>query len=88
MENSNNATQLIGTLLVGVAIGGVLGVIFAPNKGSVTRKKITDESDELTDAIKDKFNNFMDGIKNDFEIVKHKAHKIMGDGLGKGERIK
>jgi gas vesicle protein len=70
MEHSNNTGKLIGTLLVGAVIGGVLGILFAPDKGSETRKKISGKSDDLTDAIKEKFNEFLEEVKKEVEIVK------------------
>lgn len=39
----------------GLAIGGVLGVLFAPDKGSETRKKISEQGKKLTDKVKNKF---------------------------------
>lgn len=65
MENSNNTGKLIGTLVLGAAIGAALGILFAPAKGSETRKKITGKSDDLTDAMKEKFNDFLEDIKKE-----------------------
>jgi len=39
----------------GLAIGGVLGVLFAPDKGSETRKKFSDQGKKLADTVKNKF---------------------------------
>jgi len=64
MEKSNNNTgKIIGALLVGAAIGGALGILFAPNKGSVTRKKLFSKGEELKDTLKDKYNGLLDGQK-------------------------
>ncbi len=37
-------------LLIGVGVGAVLGILFAPHKGSKTRKKITQSGQELKDG--------------------------------------
>lgn len=64
MEKSNSNTgKLIGALLVGAAIGGALGILFAPDKGSVTRKKLFSKGEELKDTLKEKYNGLMDGQK-------------------------
>ena len=62
MGNSNNG-KLISALLVGAAIGGALGILLAPDKGSETRKKISDKSTDLTGAVKDKFEKEVDAVK-------------------------
>jgi gas vesicle protein len=64
MEKSNNNTgKIIGALLVGAAVGGALGILFAPNKGSVTRKKLFSKGEELKDTLKEKYNGLLDGQK-------------------------
>ena len=55
MTNSNDNVKLIGALLLGAAVGGALGILLAPDKGSETRKKILAKSDDLTDSLKEKF---------------------------------
>jgi gas vesicle protein len=70
MENSG---KVLGALLVGAAIGGALGILFAPDKGSETRKKIAGKANDLTDSLKDKFNSLLDEAKREADVVKEKA---------------
>jgi len=60
-------------VLAGVAAGALLGVMFAPDKGLDTRKKITKKSDDYTDALKENFNEFLDSISEKFEKVKEEV---------------
>lgn len=50
----NTKGKLLTALAVGAAIGGVLGVLYAPDKGVETRKKISDRTKKIADAAKEK----------------------------------
>jgi len=54
----NNAKVFAG-ILFGVAVGAVLGVMFAPRKGSDTRKKMADATKDFGDKAKEKVNEGM-----------------------------
>ena len=57
-------------LLAGVAAGAVLGVLFAPEKGSATRKKISKKSDDYAETLKEQFKEFLDSLSEKFEQAK------------------
>ncbi|HBS86000.1 MAG: hypothetical protein A2W91_08410 [Bacteroidetes bacterium GWF2_38_335] len=62
-------------VVAGLAVGALLGILFAPEKGSVTRKKITAKSDEFTDSLKEKFNEFLDNLVQNSDHLKEDGHE-------------
>lgn len=70
MEKSNNNGKLVGALLVGAAIGGALGILFAPDKGSVTRKKLVAKGGDLSDSIKNNLSELVEKGKREVENMK------------------
>ena len=60
-------------ILAGTAAGALLGILFAPEKGSVTRKKISQKGEDYAEALKEKFNEFLDSITEKFEQVKEEV---------------
>jgi len=52
MDNLNVTGIAIGALVVGALTGAVLGVLFAPDKGSKTRDNIVNGAKDMTDDIK------------------------------------
>jgi gas vesicle protein len=88
MEHSNNTGKIVGALVLGAAVGSILGILFPPDKGSETRKKIAGKSDELTDSLKEKFNDFLEKVKEEAESVKDKARDFMKDGMSREEKQK
>lgn len=58
--------KIVTALLAGLAAGAVLGILFAPEKGSETRDKINDSLADLGDAIKERAEEQFDQL-NDFK---------------------
>lgn len=68
--------KLLLGVLAGVAAGAVLGILFAPDKGSETRKKIAKKGEDYADGIKEKFNNLLDDLSQKVDGVQAKANKM------------
>jgi len=75
----NTGKVLLG-VLAGVAAGAILGVLFAPDKGSETRKKIAKKGNDYADNLKDQFNEFVDGMSDKFDDLKDEAAPIIANG--------
>jgi len=63
-------------LLAGIAVGAMLGILFAPEKGSVTRKKVSKKGEDYADELKEKFNKFLDSMSERFENVKEEVSDL------------
>jgi gas vesicle protein len=59
-------------LLAGIALGIAIGVLIAPDKGSETRKKLTDKGRDL----KDQFNDFVDSWSERLNALKGEAEEV------------
>lgn len=74
-------------VLAGLAVGATLGILFAPDKGSSTRKKISKKSDEYADELGQKFNEFIESITEKSEAVKEEAEHLVESGKLKAEAV-
>lgn len=51
--------KIVAGVLAGVAVGAILGVLFAPNKGSETRQKISESMKGLGKDLADQAEGFL-----------------------------
>jgi gas vesicle protein len=72
-------------VLAGIAAGAIAGVLLAPDKGSVTRKKIIKKGDDYTDELKNTFNEFIEGVTHKLEQAKDEASKMAEKASSRAE---
>jgi gas vesicle protein len=74
MKNSNLAAGILG----GLAVGTILGILFAPAKGSETRKKIVDKSTDLKDKVVETTGKLSDKISQTVQDLKRESQEFLG----------
>jgi gas vesicle protein len=71
-----NTTRILVGVGAGLATGILLGVLFAPNKGTETRKKIKDAGNKLSDNVKQTIQRGKDGLYSFKEGIKERLDSI------------
>jgi gas vesicle protein len=71
-----NSGKILVGILAGVAAGAALGILFAPDKGIDTRKKITKKGDDYVGDVEDKFNNLLERITDKVDGMRKDAVKM------------
>ena len=66
----------IMSILGGVAVGTALGVLFAPDKGTNTRKKIAEKSNDLKNKAKDTLIEVADTVTEKYNTVIDKSQEL------------
>ncbi|WP_140937089.1 YtxH domain-containing protein [Sphingobacterium lumbrici] len=84
----NDSGKIVTALLAGLAVGAVLGVLFAPEKGTETRDKINESLADLGEALKeraeeqlDQLNDFREKIVSAVKTKLSKADVILEDEI-------
>ncbi len=72
----------------GLAVGAILGILFAPEKGSVTRQQIMDRGSDCADDLKSKYNQLADTMKEKLQHAKESAKDFAETGKARFDELK
>ena len=66
----NDTSKLLVAFAAGALVGAAAGILFAPDKGSETRRKLGEEGKKIAESMKnkflankEKFDNLKEGIR-------------------------
>ena len=95
----NDSSKVLLTFIGGAVVGAALGILFAPDSGANTRKKIANKAkdlkDDLADAASEKYQEFLDWkdrmMEKEEEVegnLKSAVNKASDHVMGKAEGAK
>ncbi|MCU0380454.1 MAG: YtxH domain-containing protein [Chitinophagaceae bacterium] len=78
----DNTKVLLG-FLGGLAVGAIAGILLAPDKGSETRKRISNMASDVTDAVEDGIHQALDKVKEKYSQAVHQGEELADKALSK-----
>jgi len=70
----------IQSFINGLSVGFLLGILFAPDKGEETRRKISRRASVIKDNIRGTYEDIADNVSDQISQVKYKANQIVNRG--------
>lgn len=93
-EEKTKSSNGAGKFILGAALGAGLGMLFAPRKGSETRKLLKDKMDDLVNKVRDiDYEDVKIAIEDKIEEIKYELsnldkEKVLKIAKEKGNEIK
>lgn len=73
-------------ILVGLAVGAIVGVLLAPESGKKTRSKIASDSDSFFKDLQDQLQSGLENIKSQYNDYVDSASAKAQDVVGQAKR--
>jgi len=76
------------TFLAGAAVGAILGILYAPDKGTVTREKLSFQLDKYKKLLEEYLDDLVAGKDTPLTSeAKSQGEKVVSETKGKAERL-
>lgn len=82
------AKSVLLTMLISAAAGAAAGILFAPEKGSRTRRELTKRGRDLSDMARDEFEDFLRFTRKKYEAAVDQADELIEKGEKTAKELK
>ena len=72
--------RFIKGMLIGAVAGAVIGVLYAPRKGSKTRKKLRRKGADIKDALRSEFSDIEKKVNDQYDSIKEDTAELLEQG--------
>jgi len=84
---SKNSTNTFISLLLGLIVGGILGILFAPDKGNNTRDRLTFRLNKYKRKLEDLIDEIIDEKGSADSEAKLKSKRVVNTAKTKAEKL-
>ena len=84
---SKNSINSFISLLVGLMLGGILGILFAPDKGNNTRDRLSFRLDRYKRKLENLIDDIIDEKDNTNSEAKINSEKVVNKVTSKAEKF-
>ena len=84
MSKKSNSTLVF---LLGAAAGAILGILYAPDKGSSTRDKLSFLADKYKSELEAIIESLIEGEEGNSSTAKEKGKQVINDAKEKAEKL-
>jgi gas vesicle protein len=79
MKTSNNTIKIVGFSLLAGMVGAGIGLLFAPHKGTKTRRRVAERAKDIAEDIQDKIKDEAKVLSNKVEELEDLTLSAIGD---------
>jgi gas vesicle protein len=83
-----NTGKVVFGIVASLAVGTMVGLLFAPEKGSRLRRRFMDKGEDYADSLKSKFEEFVDNVSTKYESAMQEVESIVGKATMKYDDAK
>ncbi|MDH4089862.1 MAG: YtxH domain-containing protein [Cyclobacteriaceae bacterium] len=85
---SKKSGNTLMAFLFGAAAGTLIGILYAPDKGTNTREKLSFQLDKYRDILQELVNDFVSGKETPLTSeAKSQGQKVVDEAKNKAERL-
>lgn len=85
---SKRSGNTLFAFLVGATAGAILGILYAPDKGSNTREKLSYQLDKYRKMLEELIDDFVSGKETPLTTeAKSQGQKVVNEAKNKAERL-